>query len=63
MRSVKDVLTAYRNLIALTEKGIFRLPLEGESEGEEASSRGGGRSSSSFNSSAPRRTSEGTKKD
>ena len=39
MKNVKAVLKAYRSMIALTEKAIFRLPLEGESEGEEASSR------------------------
>lgn len=49
MKSVKDIVEAWRLLIELTEKGIFRLPVE-EKEDEES----GSSSSSSSSSSKPR---------
>jgi len=54
MQSVKDIVEAWRLLIELTEKGIFRLPVEDEKE-EDGGSGGGGGSSSSSSKSRRRR--------
>jgi hypothetical protein len=49
MQSVKEIVVAWRQLLELTEKGIFRLPVEDEED------KGASSSSSSSSSSNPKR--------